>query len=234
MRLAGQPVATSGSYSLTHVGFISADGIADIYALFRKICFAKGRSLPKIMEKQSYWYILYVRSGKEQRVADDFKQAFHKRGLPYAFEPFCPESEYYYRNKADRRLGRSYRKRPLFSGYVFIETDIPPEAFRAEFSDYIGRSEDIIRLLRYGDTDIIALSAEEQARFEYLFRGKKCLDHSVAHIAGETIVVTAGPLVGREGLITHINRHNRIATIRVGLFGGQTEVKVALEIVDKR
>lgn len=186
------------------------------------------------MNEKNYWYILYVRSGKEQRVMDDFKQAFYKRNLPYEIEPFCPESEYYYRNKSERQLGRFYRKRPLFSGYVFLETAMPQKEFGKEFADYIYKSEDIIRLLKYGGTDMIALSDAEKARFEYLFKGKRCLEHSVGYIEGDRIVVTAGPLAGREGMITHINRHNRTAAIQMEMFGGKTEVKVALEIVDRR
>lgn len=186
------------------------------------------------MKEQTYWYILYVRSGKEQRVMANFSQAFFKRNLPYDFEPFCPESEYYYRNKEERHLGRAYRKRPLFSGYVFLETDMPQEQFGKEFSDYIYKSEEIIRLLRYGNTNRIALAEDEKRKFEYLFCGKRCLEHSEGYIEGDKVVVTVGPLIGREGLITHINRHNRTATIELSMFGGQTKVKVALEIVEKR
>ncbi len=179
------------------------------------------------------WFVLYVRAGREQQVMTDIKQAFEKRALSFFFEPFCPESEYYYRASASKKLGKVYRRRPLFSGYVFIETDMPQESFRKEFSDYIYKSEDIIRLLKYGGSNIIAMAEEEKVRFEYLFQGKRCLEHSQGYIEGDRIVVTAGPLVGREGLITHINRHNRMATIRIEMFGGQTEVKVALEIVEK-
>ncbi len=217
------------------VGYISAGAVADIYVLICESPVLRiGEAYPKTMSKQTYWYILYVHANKEQRVINDFKQAFYKRELPYFIEPFCPESEYYYRNKKERNFGRVYRKRPLFSGYVFLETDMPQEEFLQEFADYIYKSEDIIRLLKYGNTNIIALAEDEKTKFEYLFKGKRCLGHSVGFIEGDKIVITAGPLVGREGLITHINRHNRNATIQVNMFGGRTEVKVALEIVDKK
>lgn len=186
------------------------------------------------MNERTYWYILYVRANKEQRVMDDVRQAFLKRDLPYGIEPFCPESEYYYRNKTERQLGKIYRKRPLFPGYVFLETDMPQDEFGKEFADYIFKSEDIIRLLRYGNSNTIALAEAEKTRFEYLFKGKRCLEHSEGYIEGDKIVVTVGPLVGREAMITHINRHNKMATIKLDVFGGQTEVKVALEIIDKR
>lgn len=183
--------------------------------------------------QQSFWYIIHVRAGKETRVMDDLRQAYDKRGLAYRFEPFCPESEFYYRNKKAKLFGKEYRKRLLFSGYVFVETDMPQELFLKEFSAFVRESEDMIRILRYGNTQIAALPRDEQIRFEYLFMGKRCIERSEGYISGDKIIVTAGPLVGREGMITRVNRHNRTATVELVMFGGKIEADLALEIVDK-
>lgn len=178
------------------------------------------------------WYVLYTKTNTESRVISDFTEAFNNRKLDYSVELFCPESEMYYRKSKDA-TGGTYKKRPLFPNYVFIETDMPENDFIKEFSDFIYKSNDIIRLLKYG-TGRIAIAAEERMRFEYLFKGKRCLDRSVGIIVGDKITVTLGPLKGFEGLISHINRHNRTATIQVEMFGGVIEAKVALEIVEKR
>ncbi|MCH5350445.1 MAG: antitermination protein NusG [Clostridiales bacterium] len=178
------------------------------------------------------WYVLYTKTNTEARVISDFTEAFKKRKLDFSVELFCPETEIYYR-KSKGGNGSTYKKRPLFPNYVFIETDMPEKDFSKEFSDFIYKSNDIIRLLKYG-TGRISIEPEERMRFEYLFKGKRCLDRSVGIIEGDVITVTAGPLMGCEGLISHINRHNRTATINVEMFGGVIEAKVALEIIDKR
>ncbi len=186
------------------------------------------------MEQSTYyWYILYTRTNAEQRVIKDITEAYNKRAFDYSFEPFCPESEFYYRQKAAAQKDKIYRKRPLFPCYVFIETEMPPELFLKTFSTYIYNSPDIIRILRYGGSDNIALDENERKRFEYLFKGKRCFDHSVGYIEGDKIVVTTGPLMGHEGLIKKINRHNCMAIIKLDMFGGEIDAKVALEIVDK-
>lgn len=179
------------------------------------------------------WFILYTRSNAEKRVMDDFATAFEKRNTSYELEPFCPESEIYYRGKTKHSEGKTYRKRPLFPNYVFLETDMPEKDFVREFSSYIYNSPDIVRMLRYGGSGGFALNLSERQRFEYLFRGKRCLERSEGYIEGDKIIVTAGALVGHEGLITRINRHNRFATIKVEMFGQTIEVSVALEIVEK-
>lgn len=178
------------------------------------------------------WFVLYVRAGKETRVMDDLTQAFSKLGSDAAFEPFCPMTEVFFRAGAKGNAGKSYRKRPLFSGYVFIETTLSSREFLDGFSQLLWSSTDVVRLLRYSN-ERIALSPHEQARFEYLFRGTRCITRSVGCIEGDRIIITAGPLVGREAMIRKINRHNRTATVSLPLFDKQTPVTLPLEIVSK-
>lgn len=185
------------------------------------------------MREEYYWYVLYTRTNAEARVAADFSEAFKKRELDYSLDPFCPESEVYYR-KSGGSQEKVYKKRPLFPNYVFLETDMPEKEFLTEFSDFIYKSCDIVRILKYGSNGKIAIDPDERKRFEYLFKGKRCLEHSSGYIVGDTVTVTAGALIGCEGLITHINRHNRMAIIKLEMFGGVIEAKVALEIVDKK
>lgn len=186
------------------------------------------------MQEPCFWYVLYVRSNEEKWVIDDFKKVISSRATGYEFDVFCPESEYYYRNSATKSLGKVYRRRPMFPGYVFVETNMPEDEFRKEFFQYIASSDKIIRLLSYGESKILAIPREERVRLEYILRGKRCFDHSIGYIEGDKIVVTAGSLVGFEGMIKNINRHNRKASIEVDFLGRKNIIDVALEIVEKR
>ena len=187
------------------------------------------------MKEPYYWYVLYVRTNAEKRVVEDLARYIGERSFDLPMEPFCPESESYYRSKQDRLLGRTYRRRPLFPGYIFVETQMPPERFLKQMGDFIYRSADIVRLLRMsGDSASIAVPTEERRRLEFLLTGKRCVEHSVGYIVGDKVCVNSGPLKDREGLITYINRHNRYADIEVELFGSRVKARVALEIVDKK
>ncbi len=187
-----------------------------------------------LMTEPYWWYVLFVRASAEERVVQDLQRFYSAGGkFDYAFEPFCPQSEYFYRSKKAQSAGKQYRKRALFPCYVFVETNMPSDVFLREFSAFVRSSPDIVRVLRYGGSDEIALPRDERMRFEYLFKGKRCVDHSVGYIAGDSIVVLNGPLIGREGVISRIDRHNRSAVIKLEMFGGTVEAKVALEIVEK-
>lgn len=185
------------------------------------------------MQEPYWWYVLFVKANSEKSVVNDISNFAIANKIQCEFEAFVPESEHYFRSKKNREIGKQYAKRPLFPGYVFIETNLPSQEFIEKFAQYIYNSEDVIKLLRYGNSDQIALSEEERQRFEYLFKGKRYLEHSQGYIEGDKVIVTFGPLVGHEGSIKHINRHNRIAIIEFEMFGKSMTVKVALEIIKR-
>ena len=185
------------------------------------------------MKVPYWWYVLYVRSNTEHRVAKYVNLAFINKGLPYELEAFSLESEQYYNSKKMKDSDKPYIRRPVFSNYIFIETNMPEEDFREAFFSIGYNSADIIRLLTYGKEGTIALRDAERIRLEYLFRGKRCLEHSVGYIEGDRVIITGGALVGMEGIIKKINRHHRSAQIEIDLFNETQTIDVALEIVSK-
>ena len=48
------------------------------------------------------------------------------------------------------------------------------------------------------------------------------------------MVVTSGPLRGREAQISKIDRHKRLAWLDMRMFGRNKSIKVGLEIVSKQ
>ncbi|MDE7165270.1 MAG: antitermination protein NusG [Clostridiales bacterium] len=185
------------------------------------------------MEEPYFWYVFYVKTGTENRVVQDIARFADTKGLNAdTVEPFCPQSEVYYRAARGKTQGKQYKKRPLFSSYVFVETRLDASEFLTEFGPLIYTSHDIIRILKSGANNI-ALPESERARLEFLLKGKRCVERSVGFIKGDTVTITAGPMIGCEGLITYINRHNRYADIEIDMFGSKTKARIALEIVEK-
>ena len=180
-----------------------------------------------------WWYLLYVKSNTEIRVVNEMTKYIKTLSLSYKAEPFILESEQYYRNKKYQAIGKTYQKRPLFPGYVFIETNMPDVEFIRVFYDYINKSSSIIKLLSSGHHNKLAIADDERARLEYWCLGRRCISHSEGYIEGENIVIVSGPLVGKEGVIKRINRHNRCADVELEFLGQKQSIKVALEIIKK-
>ncbi|MCH5153630.1 MAG: antitermination protein NusG [Clostridiales bacterium] len=186
------------------------------------------------MQQPYYWYVFYVKTSSENRVVQDIARFADSKGLSKDdVDPFCPQSEVYYRAEKGKAPNKQYKKRPMFPGYVFVETRLSAKDFLEVFGSFIYTSQEIIRLLKSGK-DNIALPDEERIRLEYLLKGKRCLERSVGFISGDKVVITAGALIGQEGLITYINRHNRFADIEINMFGSTVKARAALEIVERR
>ena len=49
------------------------------------------------MDENYNWFVIYTKSNSEQRVMRDLSEFYRKLGRDYFFDPFCPESEYYYK-----------------------------------------------------------------------------------------------------------------------------------------
>lgn len=176
---------------------------------------------------------MFVKTGTEHRVVSDMQRTFDLTNNFYEFDCFCLESEQFFRSKKQRILGNMYKRRPLFPGYVFVESNMPAKEFLIAYSNYIYNSTDIIKILNSGEYTNIALPMQERQSLEYLYRGKRFLERSVGYKEGDRVVVKYGGLIEREGNIKYINRHNREAQIEIELFGKKMSVRVALELISK-
>jgi transcriptional antiterminator NusG len=67
-----------------------------------------------------------------------------------------------------------------------------------------------------------------------MFDADFCIRGSVGFIEGDKVRVTSGALVGMECLIKKINRHKQIAIVELDMMGAVREVKLMLEVVEKK
>ena len=77
------------------------------------------------------------------------------------------------------------------------------------------------------------LTADERDWFLAFSDAAHVVRMSEGVIEGDTVKVTRGPLMGREGLIRKIDRHKRRAYLEVTMFGRTIPASVGLEIVRK-
>lgn len=117
----------------------------------------------------------------------------------------------------------------LFPGYLFVETyDIQ------QVSERLARVPAFTRLLGKSDERIIPLNENEVTWLTALMEPlSKVVEMSVGVIEGDRVVVTDGPLKGREALIRRVDRHKRLAFLDMRMFGRVKTIKVGLEIVRK-
>lgn len=166
------------------------------------------------------WYVVQVRTGTEESILLQCQRKVPTTVLERCFIPYYEEKK--------RIQGKwTTQKKVLFPGYVFVITETIEELYQ-QLKIIIG----LTKLLGTGE-DIVALS-EREVNFLSSFGGEKqVVEMSEGIIEQSQIIITSGPLEGREALIKRIDRHKRKAYLEMEMFGRMQMVEVGLEIVAK-
>ena len=166
------------------------------------------------------WVVAQVMSGKEEEVRKTCADMLSKDVLEDVFVPRQVRLKKY---KGEWRRER----RPLYSGYVFMVTR-DPEALDKALIKVPGRH----RLLKADDI-ILTVSEEEKEFLKRLGGSENLVDISVGYKEGDRIKILSGPMVGLEGDIIHVDRHKRLVTINISLFGRSVKTTLGLELTFK-
>jgi len=139
-----------------------------------------------------FWYVLFVKTGYEQKVASEISARWYLEDS----KPFVPMYDAIF-----KRAGRVYpERRRLCPGYVFIDSKIDGADFYKASQAHISRSEHALKLLRYGRSDTFESKAFEMKREEYmtflqLYNAEYCIEMSKGFLEGDLVYITDGPLV---------------------------------------
>ena len=162
-------------------------------------------------------YVIQVRVGSEEKTVKECH-----RLIGGTCDIYYPKRQEYY------KLNGIWTQRVtvLFPGYIFVDTDDVNKLFHE-----LKKVPSFAYLVRFEDS-IVSVSEEEVHLIQKLSGKDRVMDVSKGIMVGEIIKVTAGPLVGLEGLIVGVDRHKRKAWLETTMFGRKQTIKVGLEIVD--
>ena len=121
----------------------------------------------------------------------------------------------------------------MFPGYVFAESDLGSIEFLQRIHHFIRASKDIIRILRYGNSDEIAVREEERTTLLRFCNDDYCIESSMGFIEGDKFYIESGPMVGMESVIKEINRKKMEASFELEFMGNITQFTVGLELLKK-
>ena len=120
-----------------------------------------------------------------------------------------------------------YNKRPLFPGYVVVDTD------QIDRLDYELKSTSFLaRLLGNGKEPIPLTPAEVSWLLDSTEVGNRVIGVSEGVMKGDEIIVESGPLVGHSAWIESVNRHKRMAYLVIDMFGQRINARAGLHIKD--
>lgn len=168
------------------------------------------------------WYVLYVKRGSELDIA----ATINALGIVEAFVPR--------RIKFHKRAGQLIRfNEPIFTSYVFVETDLDYEAFYVNVLSQVKLNTAYLKTLTFRDKSVDALFEEEKAFLLALMDKERVIGESTGLVEGDTVTILDGPLKGQQSAIIKIDKHKQRATLRLSLMGRPIDVQVALRLVYK-
>ena len=172
-----------------------------------------------------YWYVLFVRTGAEERLVERLKTNFDEN----IFRSFVPKKTCIFRRHGEKSLFLKV----CFPGYVFIESNIAAIEFTERIFPFIHKQNEAYRFLNYGDKFDIAMREEERISLSKVLGSDYIIDISTGFKNGDSVKITSGAFVGNEGIISSINKGRREAVIKVSLFGSVFSISVGLDIIEK-
>lgn len=173
----------------------------------------------------SYWYIFWVLTGHERQVEKRIMDQLYDEDI----EPFIPMLETLF-----KRAGKVKKElNIMFPGYVFAESDLESVEFLQRTHRFVRSSKDIIGILRYGNSDEIAVREDERAALLHFCNDDHCIESSIGFIEGDKFYIESGPMVGMESVIKEINRKKMEVSFELEFMGGITRFTVGLELLRK-
>lgn len=143
------------------------------------------------------WYVIQVINGREDVMRERIERVVPVGAIQELFYP-----QFQTEIKVHGEWVNTTK--PLFPGYLICDTEDP-----CTVQQYLLRMDDFARVLAQ-DGQFVPLAKEETLLIgSFTHGGDRVVPMSEALKDGDQVVVTAGPLLGHEGLIKTINRRKR-------------------------
>lgn len=165
------------------------------------------------------WYVIQVINGREDVMRERIERMVPAGAMQELFYP-----QYQTEIKVHGEWVNTTK--PLFPGYLICDTADPRTV-----QQYLLRMDDFARVLSQ-DGQFVPLAKEEvQLIGGFTHKGDRVVPMSEALKDGDQVVVTAGPLLGHEGLIKTINRRKSTAYLELDLCGRRVTTRVGLAVL---
>jgi transcription antitermination factor NusG len=180
------------------------------------------RELSKWFAETANWFILFVRTYEERRVADSLSFLLDQN----KYTVFIPMKDYAY-----HKQGKTFtRKVPWINGYVFIATTVDEDEFLAEIEQHTRFDDGVYKLLRNGDkNDSAKLSDHDRAIMRAILDENFNIPAlETVQVGDRLIIADSSPLAGIGGKIIKVNKKKQTATVSVNILGKNVDYEVML------
>ncbi|MBN2557799.1 MAG: antiterminator LoaP [Clostridia bacterium] len=165
------------------------------------------------------WYVLFVKTGSEERIKRDLSARFESGPAFYVPRKLMKE----------RKDGKWHNViRPLFPGYVLVHGEITTESYYA-----LKEVLDIYFILKDGCKPLQISEAEILPIMHLLNDGGDVIGTSDIIMEGDRIFVKSGPLQAFDGNILSVNHRKGRAKVRFCIAEQEKIVELSVNILSR-
>lgn len=160
---------------------------------------------------------VFCRTGSEEVTARMLN------ATPHMIRAFVPQKV---EHRSEKGVKSTVQK-VLFPGYVFFQAEKEWTFSRQKY-----HVDSVLRLLcKNGSWQ---LTGEDEAYVRFVLEHNGVLEMSKAYQVGTRVMFKSGPLKELEGIITKVDKHNRNGMVTLNMFGRETSVWLAFEMVEEK
>ena len=177
---------------------------------------------------KSGWYVIQVQSGREQVMCDVIRRTCEEFDAMSIVEDPLVEEVFSPRYATRMKVHGEWKdvERQLLPGYVVATTSRPDD-----LGAVLCTIPELTRMLALGEAFVPLREEERMWIEESTKQGDRVVPMSLAVGKGDNFTVKEGPLKGREGLVTRVNRHKCFAIMELHVGQMTIRTKVGLAIV---
>lgn len=177
------------------------------------------------MSERSRWYVVYVYSGFEKKVAEGIIEKAEQKELLHQIEEVMVPSE----DVVELRRGQKVNtERKFFPGYVLVRMKLTDESWSLvrgipRVTNFVGSSN---RPLPITDEEAERIIQQVQEGVE---RPRPSINYEI----GESVRVCDGPFASFNGVVEEIDEERSRLKVSVSIFGRATPVDLEYQQVEK-
>jgi len=165
-------------------------------------------------DNQHRWYVIYTNSGYEKAVAKNLKQRINSMGMQdYIFDVLVP-TEKVIKIKKGKKVEEEVT---IYPGYVMVDMIVNDKSWWV-----VRNTQRVNGFLGTGIHPVPVSDKEMLEVIEKVKGGKE--KHSLKLQIGDVVKITDGPFKGVDGKIMNIDEITGEVTLKVSMFGQDTEV----------
>lgn len=176
------------------------------------------------MEEKMQWYVVYVHTGCEDKVARNLREQIDKRRLNAYFGEILVPTHEVTEIKAGKRV-KSEKK--FFPGYVVVQMVMNDETF-----SLIKLMPLVVMFLGARQKPVPVTEEEARRLIKQVEEGSTVPDDIVYEV-GQEVHVIDGPFANFNGVISEVDNLKQKMTVTILVFGRETSVELDFEQVER-